>query len=127
MKASQEYAEAFKLAFAKPDFSTDKGWDIWSDLELISDALAGPLYSVLESGNCNYIYYDKNRFPGVRDTESFINWAVGLVDEYRNGILAFNPANPEEEKDKKSLLAKVDTMRKVVNSAEHEITKWKNT
>lgn len=32
----------------------------------LSDVLAGPMFSILENGNCEYVYReDANRFPGV--------------------------------------------------------------
>jgi hypothetical protein len=97
MKASEEYSEAFQRAFDKPGLLTPRGLYLWADLEIVSDALAGPMYSVLKSGNHDYVYRDKeNRFPGVEDAASFRIWAIGIVTEYRTSVLAFKPGSAKE-------------------------------
>lgn len=128
MKASREYSEVFELAFSKPNLYTDRGHNVWADLELTSDILAGPLYSILKACNCDYVYSDKeNRFPDVTDFKSFQNWANDVANFYKKGILAFDPQNPNETKDKESLLTKANAMLRIVVMAEHEICKNSHT
>ena len=61
MKVSGDYAQAFDEAFSAPDLLTPEAFDLWADLEIISDALAGPMYNVLHEGNHDSVYTDSEK------------------------------------------------------------------
>lgn len=110
-----EFKEIFWNSFSAPEFKSDRVFEFWADLEIISDALAGPLYNITQDGNCDYVYHDKdNRFPGVVDSASFKNWASKLVDEYKIKLLEFKPKNEIEQSEHSVLLRKVEMMNKTV-------------
>lgn len=96
----QRYADAFAHAFARHDWTSRRGRCCWIDTELWRDALAGPLYSVKQTGGCAYVY--------VRDDEYFrdVDGPVALRDRLRlwRGYIvevvdAFVPASPDEAVD----------------------------
>lgn len=115
-----EFKEIFWSSFSAPELKSDRVFELWADLEIISDALAGPLFNITQDGNCDYVYNDKeNRFPGVVDSESFKDWASKLVDEYKSKLLEFEPRNEMEQSDHSILLNKVEMMNKTVMMAYH--------
>ncbi len=115
MKVTDEFAQKFDEAFSKPELLTQEAFELWADLEIVSDALAGPMYHFLLKGNYDYVYSDKeNRFVGVHDEKSFRAWAFGLVEEYRRSVAAFEPSCREQEQDKQTLSAKSKAMLRVV-------------
>ena len=45
-----EFNKLFDKVFNAPKFESNKVFELWVDLEIISDALAGPLYSIKGTG-----------------------------------------------------------------------------
>jgi len=81
------------------------------DLEPIGDWLAGPLYSIKEHGECNYVFGDKkSRFPGVITPDDFLKWCLVLAKKYRDGIMAHAPVSADERADQEILLLMADEM-----------------
>ena len=110
--------QKFNEAFEQPKLAADRVWNLWVDLEITSDLLAGPLYNISTKGNCDYIYTDQDgRFPGVKTADDFRKWALRLAEEYRQGVDKFVPANPDEAGDRERLLRKAEAMRQAAELA----------
>ncbi len=106
-----------------PSLRTPRGrrsrrfYDVWADLELIKDELAGPLYSIYTKGECDYVYSDRTRFPTIHDPESFLAWCLSLVDQYRQGALKAEPSDEAEKSDQAKLLESADAMESISRMA----------
>ena len=60
------FNKTFDEVFIAPSFKSKRVFELWLNLEIVSVTLAGPLYNILNNGDCNYVYTDKeNRLPGV--------------------------------------------------------------
>lgn len=95
---------------------------MWADLELTSDIFAGPMYSVLQNGNHDYVYEDKgNRFPGVTDSASFKQWGMSVADEYKARVQVLEAQNAEEEEDKQVLSNVANAMSEIVELSSEEV------
>jgi hypothetical protein len=111
-----EFRQRFRLAFRNPGqvaptIRTKRFGSVWVDLEPVGDWLAGPLYSIDERGECDYVFADKdNRFPGVVTPHDFLQWCLDLAKRYRDGILAHVPSNEAEQADQGILLEMADEM-----------------
>jgi len=116
MTELDQFRQLFRFAFRNPrreapKIITERFESVWGDLELIGDCLAGPLYSINEQGECDYVFVDKdNRFPGVITPHDFRQWCLDLAKNYRDGILAHAPRNEAEEADQRILLEMADAM-----------------
>jgi hypothetical protein len=118
LKNFEQFQKTFDEGFNAPSFKSERVFELWGDLEIISDALAGPLYSIKTNGNCNYVYKDKEkRFPGVTNASTFRKWAINLVSEYKKELLEFKPSGDIEEIEHKMLLKKSDLMQKAADLA----------
>ena len=74
-------------------------------LEFICTHLSGPLSSIYDKGECEYVFNNKeNRFPGVKTVEDFRSWCLDLVQKYKEGILSKSPKGKKERVDQKILL-----------------------
>jgi hypothetical protein len=83
---------------------TDRARGLQVDLVPTSDALAGPLYSILTKGNCENVFeHDEKRFPGVTTVEDFRSWAL-LAEEYKISVEGFEASAPVEIEDCTNLL-----------------------
>lgn len=111
-----QFRQLFRSAFRNPrqvapKLRSKRFESIWAELEPIGDWLAGPFYSIMEQGECNYVFDDKeNRFPGVVTPDDFQQWCLDLAQKYRDGIIANAPANEIERTDQELLLQMADEM-----------------
>ena len=71
MQELDRFRELFWDAFHRPKLKSDKYHTIWHNIEGLNGMLAGPLFSIFENGECNYIFTDKKRFPDVTDADDF--------------------------------------------------------
>lgn len=127
-KASEQFQRGFEAAFHgtllnKYANSKNEHWgNLLFDLEMLSEALAGPMYNVLTKGNHHYVYRDsEGRFPNVTDAASFRNWALSLGHQYQTIVAQLQPETVEEEDDKHWLTIKANAMVEIVALAEDEI------
>lgn len=66
-----QFDAAFLSPFTRYAWQSRRARSCWMELQGYQDALAGPIYSVLKSGNCAYIYALENAyFSGVRDPDT---------------------------------------------------------
>ncbi len=101
----------FEEAFAQPSIRTDRFFDVWDRWHLWEERLAGPLFSINEDGQCDYVFAPtETRFPSVRDANSFLNWCLKPIDEYRRSILREEPRSEVEQADQKQLLRQADAL-----------------
>lgn len=122
--ASPEYRAAFDAAFSWPKVETERGKELRIDLEVIADALAGPMYQVLTFGNHDYVYTDREgRFPGVIDSASFRAWAIAIANRYRERVTEFEPETLEEKRDRDDFVKKAQRLLDVIDSAEAEVAR----
>ena len=117
MDALKTFKEIFWDAFHRPALKTAPFVEIWQTLEPLNDLLAGPLYAIYDHGDCNYVFQDEHRFPGLHDADDFLNWCVELVERYRTGIDARVPETEEEENDKELLLFQTDRKMELADLA----------
>jgi hypothetical protein len=101
------YRELFWDAFHVPNLSSQKFTDKWKELESINEVIAGPLFSVFEKGECDYIFADKDRFDFNNEEELF-EWMVETIREYAEKIAELPAENQEEEFDLKVLMYQCD-------------------
>lgn len=118
-KFRRVFEEAF---YERAKMKTGRFFDVWTDLELISDEIAGPLYSIYEHGQCDYVFREKLRFPGIRDADDLLNWWLGSVKDYRKRVQKTKPRNDEEREDQTRLLQVADKMEEASRLG-HEIVK----
>ena len=113
-----EYKTIFWDAFHRPKLTTEKYQSIWNSLERINDILSGPLFSVYENGNMQYVFEDKQRFPNVHTTEDFHTWASYLINAYHDEIESVDkPVSKEEEYDLQILRFQTETKNKLLKLA----------
>ncbi len=118
MNILTEFQSMFWTGFKAPELKSDRVRDLLVDLEIVSDALAGPLYTIYKDGNCDYVFRDREgRFPGVSDANTFRSWALGVAERYRRAVLAFAPVDNTETADQAVLLDQADRMRELADLA----------
>jgi hypothetical protein len=118
MNIQEQFKIEFENAFRWLKLATERGKDLQVDLVMTNEALAGPLYSILTDGNCNYVFKDsEKRFPGVTTVEDFRAWSFQLAEKYRKGVEAFQTSNSAEAADREQLLEKAIAMHRVAELA----------
>ena len=108
MEELNRFRELFWDAFHRPKLKSEKYHAIWHNLEGINGMLAGPLFSVFENGDCNYIFTDKKRFPSISDPDDMLNWLMQFIEEYRASVIATEPESDDESDDLQVLLYQTD-------------------
>ena len=99
----RRYEAAFYPSFRHQWESERARWD-WVDLEPSIDALAGPLYSIVETGGCAYVYpRDDERFTGVDGPDTLREWLRHRHDRLMEAIDRFVPTSPAEAADLASM------------------------
>ncbi|HEY8400510.1 MAG TPA: hypothetical protein VIK89_04570 [Cytophagaceae bacterium] len=121
MEELKQFKELFWDAFHRPRLITEKYTEIWQSLEPLNDYLAGPLFAIYEKGNCQYVFQDNERFPGISTSDDLLNWLVELVEEYKNGILQGTVENEDEKKDYQLLMYQTDIKMQLAELA-YQIT-----
>lgn len=103
----------FWEAFAPLKAKTDRYDELRADLELGSDILAGPMHSLFEGGECDYVFDDPSRFPGVANAESFLEWCLAVVSDFRKIVVSVRPSSVEEQRDCARYLEIADKMEQL--------------
>jgi len=112
MTDHERFVVEFNKIFGRPKLATNRAHEVWASLEIVSDALVGPLYSVLKSGHCDYVFSEgEDRFSGVTNADEFRSWASHIVDYYRSRVEEFEPATAAEMTDCGLLLSKAISMK----------------
>jgi len=118
MDIQEQFKIEFNNAFQWLKLATERAKDLQVDLVMINEALAGPLFSILNDGNCNYVFENgEKRFPGVVTVEDFRSWAIQLAEKYRQGVEDFEALDSAETKDQEKLLEQALAMYRVAELA----------
>lgn len=113
----RRYEEAFYFP-ARHCWESVRGRSIWIDLEVLQERLAGPIFSVKETGGCAYVYLRNDAyFSGVGCPvalrERLRQWHSELVDD----IERFVPTSPSEAADLASMRRFASEIWTVVDEA----------
>lgn len=108
MEQLTKFKEIFWDAFHRPKLETEKFEKLWQDLEPVNDMLAGPFYSIFESGNCDYVFKDKTRFSEINDADDFLDYCTHWSENYLEKIVDITADTEAEKKDKQILLYQTD-------------------
>jgi hypothetical protein len=87
------------------------------DFELAQDHLAGPMYAIRQDGECDYVFANDPRFPGVDSPAKFRSWCMEAIAFYREVAQRVDPADPDERRDMELLLRQATLMEQVVDLA----------
>ena len=117
MGTLEEFREQFWSVLRRPKTHTGRFGNVRDELELINDALAGPLYAIFKTGECDYVFSDAVTFPTIHDPESFLTWCLSLADGYSRGALKENPSNDMERVDQQRLLEVATGMERLSRMA----------
>jgi hypothetical protein len=83
-------------------------------MELLTDGLAGPFYSICKDGNCDYVFKGEHEaFKGIKNNESFLCWCLDIVNDYRNKVNNINAVDMNEKGDKQMLLEQIKIMERL--------------
>lgn len=107
-KLLDRFRSVFWDAFHAPDLTTEKFKKIWEESEPLNDQIAGPLFSVYENANCNYIFEDNERFPSIKQPEDLFERLTDAIKEYGEKVASNPTESEEEENDLKILLFQAD-------------------
>ena len=123
MLAYNKFREIFWDAFHRPDLKSEKFENSFLiELQPLNDLLAGPLFSIYENAQCDYIF-DKERFPGIKDQDDFLNWCIDIINKYKELISSNIPDTDVEKKDQQILLYQTDMMMELADLAYKIINK----
>jgi hypothetical protein len=115
MGAYDKFREIFWDAFHRPDLKSEKFESVRESLQELNDLLAGPLFSIYENGQCDYIFKDKQRFPKMKHSDDFLNWYIDLINKYKNEISSHAAETEVEKKDLQILLYQTDMMMELAD------------
>lgn len=101
----------------------------WIDRELLQDDLAGPIYSIVRNGGCDYVYgREDDYFRGVNnpaDSRSQLRQKLSQMVEF---IESFAPASSAEAADLDSMRRFASEMESVVETAcDIEQRRWESS
>jgi len=131
MENETDLRVAFEAAFyaqSSHGWNSERGRAFWSSLEGWRDSIAGPVYSIVMKGDCEYVYTRGGHyFTGVSEPKSLqsrlLDWQAELVDT----VEEFTPASSAEEEDLASMRLRAAAMRSVIDRAiEVESRRWQN-
>ena len=94
------FKEVFWNAFHRPNLGSKRIQDVWLSLEPINDILAGPLFSIYEKGNCQYILTNQEVFQEISTADDLMDFFQELLKKYAEGLeQATPPLDDQELKD----------------------------
>jgi hypothetical protein len=123
-----KFNDAFIFPFAAYPWKSKRGRSCWIDLEGWSDALAGPIYSVVEQGECAYVYdRDDEYFAGISEPAALRARLRHWHDKLIAGLDRFAPASPDEATDLASMRQFAEAMWVVSEQAiDIERARWES-
>ena len=96
----ERFKEIFWDAFHRPKLMSSRIVETWESLEKTNDLLSGPLYSIYEKGNCDYVFLRHQPFEAIASPDDLMDWFQDLLRQYAEGLQAATPpANEEETRD----------------------------
>jgi len=120
------YYAAFIFPFAKHSWKSRRARSCWVDLEGWQDALAGPLSSIIDNGDCAYVYARNDNFiSGINDPTELYAWLKHRHSKLIEDLDRFVPASQDEESDLASMRQFTSEMWDIAEQAvEIERTRW---
>jgi hypothetical protein len=115
MIAHEKFKEIFWDAFHRPDLKSEKFESVFAELQPLNDLLAGPLFSIYENAQCDYMFKDKQRFPQVNHRDDFLSWCIEIINQYKDMISPVTADTEAEKKDKQILLYQTDMMMELAD------------
>lgn len=121
MADETDFKRAFDRVFFVPSsrvWKSARGRPYWVELEGWQASIAGPLYSIVENGGCEYVYARTDRaFTGVHNPESLrrslLAWHAALVALLEKFVLA----SEAEEADMAFMRSNVAELRSLIDRA----------
>lgn len=114
----KKFSDMFWKGFERPQLKTKKFKKVWLDMEGWRDSLAGPLYSINEYENCDYVFNNQNEiFKEINSCEELLDWCMKIVKEYRHGVCRIQANTKDEMQDQTLLLNQTVIMEKLSNLA----------
>jgi len=103
------FKEVFWNAFHRPKLESERIHGVWQSLEPINDILAGPLFSIYENGNCDYIFHNQDVFQSIINADDLMDFFQEALKKYAEGLeKATPPLNDAELKDLQTLDYQLD-------------------
>ncbi len=121
-KSLKKFQTLFWDAFHVPALESPAFSKLFQELEPLNDLIAGPLFSILEQGNCDYVFASDERFKGINTPDNLFEWLTESIKEYAEKVTAISAENEQEEKDLKTLLFQADIKMELAELA-YEIVK----
>jgi hypothetical protein len=115
MIAHEKFKEIFWDAFHRPDLKSEKFERVFAELQPLNDLLAGPLFSIYENAQCDYMFKDKQRFPQVKHRDDFLSWCIEIIKQYKDVIGPVTAETEAEKRDKQILLYQTDMMMELAD------------
>lgn len=111
MNRLDDFRLNFSDAFSLPELKSTHYDDLFGELEITSEYLAGPMHSIFKRGNCKYVFNSTNTaFKDITNPDDLLTWFQSLVKEYRDLILSVEPHTAYEVLDRDHLLLKAEKM-----------------
>ena len=108
MDQLEHFKKIFMDSFHYPDLQTEKFMNLWKALEPVNDLLAGPFYAIYSTGNCDYVFKETEKFPGISDVDDFLDYCVHWTEIYFEAVKKESADTDGERKDKEVLLFQTD-------------------
>jgi hypothetical protein len=125
-----DFKMAFDAAFIascdRRSWNTARGRCHWLKSESWQDAIAGPLWSILKNGGCEYVYPRQDPyFAGVHDPSSLRNRLLEWHAKLASNLETFEPASNDERRDQSFMESLLANIRVVIERAiEIESRRW---
>ena len=95
-----EYLSLIDEFFTEPEIENrHAGWVSIDNLLMIHLTLIGPMSGIFTTGKCDYTYKDDERFPGVRNPNTFLAWVNTYYLEYDQLVALYKPRTPTHRRD----------------------------
>jgi hypothetical protein len=112
------FEAAYIFPFAKYAWRSQRARHLWVDLEVWQDALAGPVSTIIEDGNCAYVYAREDEFfAGINDPAALQarlqQWHAQLTAK----LALFIPENLDENTDLEAIQGFTSGMWSVAEKA----------
>jgi hypothetical protein len=119
--------DAFIEPYSSHSWASARGRSHWRELELLQDAMAGPVCSVIKGGGCEYVYTrDEQYFAGVDSPDALRLRLTQWHSEFASRVSRFEPASNGESVD---LVFMQDTVQKMLDviqfAADLELKHWR--
>jgi len=119
--------EAFTHSCDRRSWNTARGRRHWLESEGWQDAIAGPTWSILKNGGCEYVY-SRQDFSGVHDPSSLRTRLLEWHAKLASNLEGFSPTSDDERRDRSHMESLLATIRVVIERAiEIESWRWQAT